>query len=209
MAERDGWLQPAFYSSVDQESQLLTEGAGVYDISPAGKLLLKGNDLGDFFRKILPAREAPAVGEVCQVSHPADGLLAGLAADEYLILTDAAELPKWAAVLGESSPDCVHVLDHTSGLAGVRLTGPKSDLLLSKLSELDTSPAAFPNLRCTQTKCAEIHGTLVRADIGPAPSYDLYFPREFGEYMWDAIFHAGEEFGVSAVGFEAADRFMA
>ena len=204
-----------FLLSVGQESQLLTAGAGVYDISPSGKLLLKGNDLGDFFRKILPAREAPAideaptVGEVRRVSHPADGLLAGLAADEYLILTDAAELPKWAAVLGENSPDCVHVLDHTSGLAGVRLTGPKSDQLLSKLSELDTSPAAFPNLRCAQTKCAEIHGTLVRADFGPVPSYDLYFPREFGEYMWDAIFHAGEEFGVSAVGFEAADRFMA
>ena len=215
MVERDGWLQPAFYSSVDQESQLLTAGTGVYDISPTGKLLLKGNDLGDFFRKTLPAPEAPvidgapAVGEVRRVSDPAHGLLAGLTVDEYLILTDAAELPKWAAVLGDSSPDCVHWLDHTSGLAGVRLTGPRSDQLLSKLSELDTSPAAFPKLRCAQTKCAEIHGTLVRADFGPLPSYDLYFPREFGEYMWDAIFHAGEEFGVSAIGFEAADRFQA
>ena len=106
----------------------------------------------------------------------------------------------------EIGPDCVHLLDHTSGLAGVRLTGPESDQLLSKLTELDTSPDAFPNLSCAQTRCAEIHGTLIRTDLGPLPSYDLFFPREFGEYMWDAIFEAGEEFGVAAVGFEAADR---
>ena len=41
----DGWLQPSLYSSVDQESRLLNEGAVVCDISPIGKLLLQGDDL--------------------------------------------------------------------------------------------------------------------------------------------------------------------
>ena len=76
--------------------------------------------------------------------------------------------------------------------------GPSRSELLSKLSELDASPAAFPNLHCAQTRCAEIHGTLIRVDLGSLPSYDLYFSREFGEYMWEAIFHAGEECGVAA-----------
>ena len=146
------------------------------------------------------------MGESRRVSLPASGLLARLTTDECLVLSDAAELSKWITALDESGDDCVHFLDHTSGLAGVRLTGPGSDQLLSKLTELDTSPEAFPNLSCAQTRCAEIHGTLIRTDLGPLPSYDLFFPREFGEYMWDAIFEAGEEFGVAAVGFEAADR---
>ena len=206
MVERDGWRQPALYSSVDQESRLLNEGAGVCDISPIGKLLLQGDDLIGFLRNILSDGETPAVGETRRVSLPASGLLARLTTDECLVLSDAAELSKWTMALGGNPPDCVHVLDHTSGLAGVRLTGPESDQLLSKLTELDTSPEAFPNLSCAQTRCAEIHGTLIRTDLGPLPSYDLFFPREFGEYMWDAIFEAGEEFGVAAVGFEAADR---
>ena len=50
MVERDGWLQSASYSSVDQESRLLNEGAGVCDISPIGKLLLQGDDLIGFLR---------------------------------------------------------------------------------------------------------------------------------------------------------------
>ena len=146
------------------------------------------------------------MGESRRVSLPANGRLARLTTDECLVLCETAEVPDWTTALGEGLDDCVHFLDHTSGLAGVRLTGSGSDQLLSKLTELDTSPEAFPNLSCAQTRCAEIHGTLIRADLGSLPSYDLFFPREFGEYMWDAIFEAGEEFGVAAVGFEAADR---
>ena len=209
MVERDGWQQPSHYSNVEEESRQLNEGAGVFDVSPAGKLLLQGNGLGEFLSRVLPANETVSVGDVRQVSLPATGRLAKLATDEYLALCPANELPKWVAALSEGLSGCVHLLDHTSGLAGLRLTGPKSDQLLCKLSELDTSPAAFPDLRCAQTKCAEIHGTLLRTDLGPLPSYDLYFPREFGEYLWDAIFEAGEEFGLTAVGFEAADRLQA
>ena len=207
MVERDGWRQPAYYSSVDQESRLLNEVAGVCEISPSGKVLAQGDDLDDFLRKVLLVDKTPAVGEVRRVTLPARGRLARLTTDECLVLCEPAELPNWAKAVGESGDDCIHFLDHTSGLAGVRLTGPESDQLLSKLTELDTSPEAFPNLSCAQTRCAEIHGTLIRTDLGSLPSYDLFFPREFGEYMWDALFEAGEEFGVAAVGFEAADRF--
>ena len=206
MVDRDGWLQPASYSSVDQESSLLNEGAGVLDISPSGKLLLQGDGLGDFLRNVLSSDEAPAVGEVRLISVPANGRLARLTTDECLLLCEPSELPIWTTALGEGSNDCGHLLDRTSGLAGVRITGPMSDQLLSKLSELNTSPESFPNLRCAQARFAEIHGTLIRTDLGTLPSYDLFFSREFGEYMWDAIFEAGEEFGVGAVGLEAADR---
>ena len=206
MVERDGWQQPAHYLNPDEESRLLNEGCGVYDISPTGKLLLQGNDLGGFPGDILMADEVLAAGEVRRVTIPAIGLLAKLAADEYLVLCHAQQLPKWVGAVPEGPSDCVHLLDHTSGLAGVRLTGPKADRLMSKLSELDTSFEAFPNLRCAQTKCAEIHGTLIRTDLGPLPSYDLYFPREFGEYLWGVVFEAGEEFGAAPVGFEAMER---
>ena len=80
---------------------------------------------------------------------------------------------------------------------------------MSKLTELDISPEAFPDLRCAQTRCAEIHGTLVRADLGSLTSYDLYFSREFGEYLWDAVLEAGEEFGAGPAGVDAMDRLRA
>lgn len=209
MVERDGWLQPAFYSNVDQESRALTEDVGVFDVSPIGKLLLHGDDVGDLLRDEVPSGDSLAVGKVSQVSHPARGSLARLTVDECLVLCEPSEIPKWASLLSEVLDSCGRLVDHTSGLAAVRLTGPRSSDLLSKLSEFDSSPDSFPNLSGAQARFAEIHGTIIRTDVGPLPSYDLYFTREFGEYMWEAIFEAGEEFGVAPVGIEARATLQA
>ena len=175
MVERDRWLQPAYYSGAEQETQILTQNAGVYDVSPSGKLLLQGNDVSDLVKDKVLSSNAPAIGEVRQVLHPARGTLARLTDDECLLLCEPAKIPKWTSLLSEVLDGHVHLVDHTSGLAGVRLTGPRSSNLLSKLSEFDTSPDSFPNLACTQARFAEIHGTLIRTDLGPLPIYDLFF----------------------------------
>ena len=206
MVDRDGWLQTAFYSGVEQETRVMAESVGVFDVSPSGKLQLQSNDVGDLLKGKVLSGNAPAIGTVRQVSLLARGTLARLTADECLLLCELAEIPKWTSLLSEVLDGCGHLVDHTSGLAGVRLTGPRSSDLLSKLSEFDTSPDSFSNLACAQARFAEIHGTIMRTDLGPLLSYDLFFPREFGEYAWTAIFEAGEEFGVAAVGFEATDQ---
>ncbi len=212
MVERDGWLQACHYSihqsSPGEESLLLQESCGIFDISPTGKLLLQGEELGGFLGRVLGAGAAMQPGEVLRVSSPGDGLLSLLAPDECLVLCSSQEAPEWLAALPEGAASCLHWLDRTSGLAGVRLTGPKAEQLLSKLTELDVSPESFPDLRCAQTRCAEIHGTLVRADLGTLPSYDLYFPRDFGEYMWDAVLESGEELGAGPVGLDAMKRLQ-
>ena len=209
MVERDGWLQPGCYLSPDQESRVVAESVGVCDVSPSGKLLLQDDDLGDHLTGLVPADNAPAVGKVGKVSLPARGNLARVTDDECLLLCEAVDIPKWTSLLIDGLAGRVHLVDQTSGLSGTRLTGPTSPGLLCKLSELDTSHDAFPDLSCAQARFAEIHGTLIRTDLGPLPSYELLFPREFGEYMWDAIFEAGEEFGVVPVGLEAAARLQA
>ncbi len=206
MVERDGWLQPAFYASADHEARILAEIIGICDVSPTGKLLLKGGDLSGFLNAVLSFDDSLAVGDVRKVSNPARGSLARLTADECLILCEPEAVADWISALGEPTRDRVYIIDQTSGLCGVRLVGPGSDALLSKLSEFDTSPGAFANMSCAQSRFAEIHGTIVRTDLGPLPSYDLFFSREFGEYAWDAIFEAGEEFGAAPVGLKATDR---
>ena len=117
-----------------------------------------------------------------------------------------------ASILSEGLNDgpeqCAHALDISSGLAGVGIAGPKSYGLLSALTELDTSQFAFTNLRCAQSKFADIHGTLLRIDHGASLSYQLYFPREFGEYLWDALLEAAEFCGGGPVGLEAWDAFV-
>ena len=208
MVERDGWQQPAAYSTVEEELQRLNEGAGLFDISPCGKLSLRGDDLESLLASTFSDVGGLAVGEVrlvasTNLSEPESFVIARLALDEFLALTPAGQAPRLAEDLEEVADRCAHVLDITSGMAGVRITGPQSNLLLRKISELDVSLTTFADMRCAQTKAAEIHGTLLRMDRGSLPCYELYFPREFGEYMWDALMEAGVEYKLAPVGFEA------
>ena len=49
---------------------------------------------------------------------------------------------------------------------------------------------------------------LLRLDLGSVCSYEVYFGREFGEYMWDALLEAGDEHGATPVGVEAVERLQ-
>jgi sarcosine oxidase subunit alpha len=75
--------------------------------------------------------------------------------------------------------------------------------VLTGLTEIDTSDMAFPDLSCAQGMVAEVRATLLRVDRGGVPGYELYFGRDYGEYMWDSVLEAGEPAGLTPVGTEA------
>ncbi len=208
MVDKDGWQQPVRYTSEEDELRRLRGGVGLQDISPSGKVIIEGEDVETFLAAALPGTGGLAPGEVRaavgpDAATPEDLVLARLSRDEFLVLTPPGRAPALMEALGESPDSCAHVLDMTSGLAGVGIIGPQADLLLSAISELDVADSAFPNMRCARTKTADIHGTLLRVDRGDLPCYRLYFTREFGEYVWDALLEAGAEYKAVPVGLEA------
>ena len=211
MVERDGWQRPVRYTSAEEEFEQLRKTVGLGDISPVGKLNLQGDKLDSFLSRVFGDVTSPDVGAVSRhilggdvESQPV--VLARLAHDEVVILTGPGQAPVVSEALQGQADGCVHAVDITSALAGVRVAGPSAHLLLSGVTELDASPDAFLDMSCAQAKLAEIHGLLLRIDLGRLPSYELYFGREFGEYMWDALLETGEEYQVTPFGIEAMSR---
>ena len=201
MVERDGWQQPAHFGSAEAEAKHLREALGICDISPRAKFVLKGDQAEQLVSRVFPTALIPDVGEIIVEAHAggihgANAALCRLAQDEIICV----------ATTGLAT--CAHSLDISSAFAGVSIAGPQASHLLAMISELNTSDAAFPNLRCAQSKFADIHGTLLRIDLGNLPNYQLYFGREFGEYMWDALVEAAEVCGGAPVGFEAMDQLQ-
>ena len=214
MVESDGWQRPARYIRAEQELQQLQKAVGLCDISPVGKLSLQGDDLDSLLNAAFPDMRPLDPGAVSQQgigSEPAlqSIVLARLAEDEALVLTDPNRAPSVAETLGERPHECTHIVDITSALAAVRITGPLGHLLLASVSELDTASEVLPNMSCAQARIAEIHVMLLRLDVGDLPSYELYFGREFGEYMWDALTEAGHEYQAMPFGIEASARLQA
>ena len=98
---------------------------------------------------------------------------------------------------------CLHVTDMTSVYAAFLLAGRDSRDVLNRLTALDVSDQAMPNLSCAQTGLAEVHAVVLRQDVGELPAYRLLVGREYCEYFWDAVMHAGREFGIVPFGLRA------
>jgi glycine cleavage system aminomethyltransferase T len=96
-------------------------------------------------------------------------------------------------------------IDISSVYTSLRLAGPRSRDVLNKVTSLNVSDVALPNLRGAQASVAHTHGVVLREDIGPIPAFHLLVSREYGESVWETIVHAGHEFHLCPFGLTALE----
>ena len=208
MEEREGWQLPARFGTVEEELRRLQSGAGLLDISPMTKLGVQGENAAAFLSPACSAGQLPDLGTVSQVTIAAGGQsfqvsLARLADDDFLVLAALNQAEPMSAALEGTAEGCAHIFDLSSTLGAAQITGPTASRILTGITEFNCSAQAFPDGSCAQTQAAEIHATLVRADIGDLPSYQLFFSRDFGEYMWETLLETANHWGGGPVGLEA------
>ena len=132
-----------------------------------------------------------------------DGLLARLTLIEFYLFgrSPAANLPSAAELDHHLSQaqTFAHATDLTHGQAVLKLSGLQAAELLSKICGLDFYGTVFPNRRVAQTSAAKIKTLIARDDEGDTPTYFLHVDRPSGQYFWEMVWDAGQEFGISRV----------
>jgi glycine cleavage system aminomethyltransferase T len=114
-----------------------------------------------------------------------------LGANHYLMMSEPPLDPPPGAI------------DVSSGYTSLRLAGPRSSDVLSKLTSLNVSDVALPNQSCAQASLAHTHAIVLREDIGSLSAFHLLVSREFGEAVWESFVHAGHEFDLCPFGLQA------
>jgi heterotetrameric sarcosine oxidase gamma subunit len=135
-------------------------------------------------------------------------LAARLTQDEFLIRTlPGAEKELAASLEAEVATQAafVSVIDLTSGLVGLSISGPKSPAVMTKLCALPFSPGDFPNLCVAQSSFADIRAIIIRHDRIASPAFELFADCSYAEYLWEATLDAGKEYGMRCVGWEATE----
>ena len=213
LTDHDGWALPSTYSSADAELVMLREAGGLCDVSHQGKLGIQGVDALALVTSTLalPASLEVGTSQPCAMSSPEgraveDITALGLSYDEAMVLTPPAHVETVRGALNLRLDGGAHLTDETSTRAAIMAVGPGIRRILSRLVELDLDPSVFPDGACAQGKAAEVHVLVLRQDIGSLPAFQLFVTRDFGEYFWEALLHAGSGEGVSAVGLEAIGR---
>ena len=138
------------------------------------------------------------IGDLVEIGA---GLLARLTPIEFYLFEKSpkGDLPPTADTDKKFSSSFIHATDLTHGKAVLRLVGGQAAGLLNKICGLDFQDAVFPNGQVAQTSAAKIKTLIARYDEGGTPTYYLHVDRPLGQYFWEVVQDAGEEFGIEVV----------
>ncbi len=207
-SEIRGWTLPVHYGSPEREKQALKTGAVVLDLSPRGKVFLRGERLDPFLNP-MTGQNPDQIGQVIKM-HPSDLdeishiSLARLTQDEVLLLTPPGEessLIRYLQKRNNSSPRPSWV-DQTAGYAGFLLAGPRARDIMRKRTSLPLDEGSFPDLRVVQTRFARIRALILHHDLAGTPGFEIYTDRSLGEYVWETILDAGSTWDLQPAGWQ-------
>ena len=136
-------------------------------------------------------------GEITDVDA---GFLACLTPTEFYLFGKSTEvqLPSDSELEAgyTAAGSFAHTTDATHGQAALKLSGADAVEALSKICGLDFHDSAFPNMKVKQTSAARIKTLIARIDEDGEPAYHLHVSRPFGQYFWNILWDAGQEFDI-------------
>jgi aminomethyltransferase len=212
LADRSGFLAAIRFTTIEEEHQATREGAGLYDVYAQGPIDVKGKDAHALLNRLL-VNDLDQIGDnqviYSSVCNEQGGMLDDLTCYRingehyWLVATPAraAIIEQW--VTEHARGLCAHVTNTIPGTAYLSVQGPASRDILSKLTDADLSTAALPYYGLVQTTVAEVPTVLSRTGYSGELGYELYYPRDYGEYMWDTLIAAGSDFGLKPAGLGA------
>ena len=117
---------------------------------------------------------------------------------EWIVVGPADAVAAVVAGLdGLDSSEFVTALDWTHGRALFLVTGTDASRMLEKVCSLDWSDAMTPDGAVASASVAKVTCDIARYDGDSAPTYMIFCDRSFGQYLFDALIDAGDEFGLA------------
>ena len=219
MHEFAGYNMPIEYSGIIDEHLTVCHGVGVFDVSHMGEFWVKGPNALAFLQQVTS-------NDVSRLEHPAAPGLPGRAQysclpnerggivddlvvyhyepEKYLLVVNASNIEKdWAWCV---SHNCVGAeLENASDrMAQLAIQGPKALATLQKLTSIDLS--SIPYYHFTHGPFAGMADIIIsNTGYTGAGGFELYFYPDQAMQVWDAVFEAGQEFGIKPIGLGARD----
>jgi heterotetrameric sarcosine oxidase gamma subunit len=195
VAETARW--PASYGDLAAETAAVVAGAGLSDLGPIDKVVVRGQRT---VAAMTAAGVAVFTGTV--VPLPAGDVGAWcLGDDEVIVLGRAGILDPLVSTLEAAG---AAVTDVGSGFAVLRLLGPASPAILEQACPVDLAPRALENERIVQAPVVGVRMVVARQDQGDILAYTLLVARDLAEHAWEALVDLGRDLGLVPVGGTAA-----
>ncbi len=207
-----GYEMPLQYEGLLVEHETVRTAVGVFDVSHMGEFIVRGEGALDLIQKVTTNDVAALTDGKVQYSCLPNGkggivddlLVYRIDAKTYMLVVNASNIDKdWAHIsaLNTFGAELVNISEKTTLLA---VQGPKAAEALQSLTEIPLAEMGYYTFK--KGRFAGVDNVLVSATgYTGAGGFEVYFENEHADHMWEAIFKAGEPFGIKPVGLGARD----
>jgi aminomethyltransferase len=207
-----GYNMPVQYEGVNAEHETVRNGVGVFDVSHMGEFLLKGPNALALIQKVCSNDASVLFDGKAQYSCMPNGkggivddlIIYRISEEAYFIVVNASNIEKdwnWISQHNDLGVEMQNLSDDYSLLA---IQGPKAAEAMQSLTSVDLTNMTYYTFQ--YGTFAGIENVMISATgYTGSGGFEVYVKNQDAEKLWDAVFEAGEGFGIKPIGLAARD----
>ena len=216
MAEFAGYNMPIEFTGINDEHLCVRERAGVFDVSHMGEIWVKGPRALDLLQHITSNDVAKLYDGKVQYSCMPNGrggivddiLVYRIDAETYLLVVNAANVEKdWNHICAEGAAFGMtpgkELYNASDEICQLAVQGPLAMKIVQKMC--DEPVEAMEYYTFCKMKVAGCDAILSITGYTGAGGCEIYVANEDADRLWEALWQAGEEFGLQNIGLGARD----
>jgi len=206
--EQDGW-RGINRSAIEGAEHLHTrEAVSMFDMTSFSSIVVEGERATEFLQRMCSNDIDSEVGKVrySLLLNEGGGILADVTVvrlddERFLVTTGGGNSPGiHGGWLKEHAPESVSVHIEEGARSTIGLWGPKSRLLLQRVTDADVSNDGFPYFTAKRIYVGEVPVIALRVSYVGELGWELWAPTEYGQRLWETLWEAGQDLDVRPMG---------
>lgn len=208
-----GFYMPVQFEGINAEHETVRKNLGVFDVSHMGEIWVKGPKALEFVQKV-SSNDASVLtdGKVQYCCFPNlqggivdDFLLYRFNEQKYLMVVNASNIEKDYNWLLEQNKGIEAQLENVSdSVSQLAVQGPMALKAMQKLTNEPVEDMQYYTFK--ELTFAGIDNVIFSiTGYTGSGGCEIYFDNKDGEKIFDAVFEAGQEYGVKPIGLAARD----
>lgn len=215
MVDFAGFNMPVSYTGINEEHAAVRKNAGVFDVSHMGEFMVKGPHALDLIQRVTSNDASKLSAGKAQYScmpNEEGGIVDDLLVycieenNVYMLVVNAGNIAKDWAWISRHNTQNAELHDISDDTCLLAIQGPEATKILQPLTDIDVLNMKYYTFE--KGRFAGVDNVLVSATgYTGSGGVEIYFENKDGnaEKIWDAIFEAGKDAGLRAVGLGARD----